>query len=1389
MKKILGLDLGTSSIGWAIVNEAEVETEKSSIIRLGVRVNPLTVDELSNFERGKSITTTADRTLKRSMRRNLQRYKLRREALIEILKENKFIEDEAIRSECGNRTTFETYRLRAKAVEEEISLEQFARVLLMINKKRGYKSSRKAKIQDEGQLIDGMKIARQLYEENLTPGQLCLDLLESGKNKIPEFYRSDLQNEFDRIWNVQKEFYPDVLTGNLKDQLLNKNDKATWAICEKPMQLVGIKRVSKGADARMENYRWRVRALSEKSDLEQLVIVLQMINGQISNSSGYLGSISDRSKELFFKNLTVGQYLMSQLESNPNTSLRNQVFYRQDYLDEFNAIWEKQKEFHSELSDELKKEIRDVIIFYQRRLKSQKGLISFCEFESRQIEIISDGRKRVITVGNRVAPRSSPLFQEFKVWQNLNNLEVFPKGKLSRRNTSSKLLNAQTEDGERRFLDLEEKELLYKELFMREGLSKPQALKLLFGNENKLDLNFAKIEGNRTFAALYRAANEIIEISGHEKIDLNNQSADKISSSVKSILSALGCNSDLFNFDSETDPDKQSSYRLWHLLYSYEGDNSNTGIDGLIDKISELTGLQTEYARIITNLTFQDDYASLSAKAIRKILPYLKTGNKYDLACEYAGYRHSKSSLTKEEIASKVLRNKLEILPKNSLRNPVVEKILNQLTNVVNAIIDEYGKPDEIRVELARELKKNAGEREELSKMINETSRAHEEIKKILHAEFSILHVSRNDIIRYKLYKELETNGYKTLYSNTFVPREKIFSKEFDIEHIIPQARLFDDSFSNKTLERRDINLEKGDRTAYDYVKEKYGETGLQEFIGRIESDYNLKSISRAKYNKLRMSEKDIPDGFIDRDLRNTQYISRKALGMLGEIVRTVVPTTGSITDKLRVDWQLVDVMKELNWEKYKALGLVEYYEDRDGRQIGRIKDWTKRNDHRHHAMDALTIAFTKLVYIQYFNNVNARYDKGSEAYAIEQKYFEERRVKPPIPVDEFRAEAKKHLEAILVSIKTKNKVVTKNVNVSKNIGGAHRKVQLTPRGQLHLETVFGCHRSPVMKEVRVGSALTEEVVKLVTKPQYRNALLQRLAENNHDPRKAFTGRNGLEKLPLYLDELHTKQVPEKVRILTFEPVYTIRKQVAPDLNVDKVIDPKIRKLLQERVAAYGDAKKAFSNLDEDPVWLNRQKGISVKRVTVSGINNAQALHEKRDKEGRLITDSEGRTMPVDFVNTGNNHHVAIYRDADGELHENVVSFYEAVTRANLGQPVIDREYRSSEGWKFLFTMKQNEYFVFPNIKTGFNPIDIDLMDTGNYSRISPNLFRVQKLSTKNYVFNHHLETTAVNGETLKYKKQLSAITYRFIQSLIPLEDIIKVRINHIGKIVSVGEY
>ena len=1021
MKKILGLDLGCNSIGWALVNEAENTEEISSIIKLGVRVNPLTVDEMQNFEKGKSITTNADRTLKRSMRRNLQRYKLRRDTLIEVLKEHGFITDSTLLSEHGNKTTFETYRLRAKAAVEEISLEKFARVLLMINKKRGYKSSRKAKGSEDGVLIDGMDVARKLYEEGLTPGELCLQILEAGKKNLPDFYRSDLQNEFDRIWNFQKQFNPELFCDAVKEEVRGKNRSQTWAILAKffvwsekesvwnekearteervkEYKLVGLKRDTKGNELKLENYRWRVQALSEQLNPEIVAIVLQEINGQISASSGYLGAISDRSKQLYFNRQTVGQYLMSELEKDPNVSLRNRVFYRQDYLDEFDRIWERQAEFHEELTVELKKEIRDIIIFYQRRLKSQKGLISFCEFEKREVVVEEDGRKKNKTVGCRVIPRSHPLFQEFKIWQTLNDIEVFAWDKQSKRKKADKssILFDNSEDAllveGKRFLYQEEKELLAKELFVKESMKKAEVLKLLFENYQELDLNFKQIDGNHTGFALFSAYSKMIEKYGYEPVDFK-KSADEIIEKLETIFTNLGWNTELLSIDlskEDKELERQSYFRLWHLLYSFEGDNTPTGNGKLLEKIMQLCDVEKEYAVELANVSFQEDYGSLSAKAIKKILPYLKEGNQYDVACDYAGYRHSKSSLTKDEIENKILKDKLEILPKNSLRNPVVEKILNQMVNLINTLIDTYGKPDEIRVELARELKKNAKEREELTKSIARNTREHDEIRQLLRTDFGMMNVSRNDIIRYKLYEELKDNGYKTLYSNEYIPREKIFSKEIDIEHVIPQARLFDDSLSNKTLEYRAINIEKGNKTAYDFVKEKYGNDGLEKFLNRCETLFKDK---RTKLRKLKMEEKDIPEGFIDRDLRNTQYISKKAFAMLNEISRRVVATTGSITDKLREDWQLVDLMKELNLPKYEKLGMVEMFEDKDGRKIKKITDWTKRNDHRHHAVDALTVAFTKDVFIQFYNNKNAAWMPASKEHAnitgIKARYFE----------------------------------------------------------------------------------------------------------------------------------------------------------------------------------------------------------------------------------------------------------------------------------------------------------------------------------------------------------------------------------------------------------------
>jgi CRISPR-associated endonuclease Csn1 len=1411
MKKILGVDLGTTSIGWAFVTEAENNKEQSTIEKIGVRVNPLTTDEQTNFEKGKPVSVNADRTLKRGARRTLQRYKQRRASLIDVLIKNNIITAHSVLSENDKGTTHSTYALRAQAASEQIGGEDFARVLLMINKKRGYKSSRKAKNEEEGQAIDGMAVAKQLYEESLTPGQLCFLLLKEGKKSLPDFYRSDLNAELEKVWTFQKEFYPEILSDEFRKEIQGKGQRATAATFWGKYKFNTADIKGTREEKKLKSYEWRSQAVDTKLAKEEIAYVITEINSNINNSSGYLGAISDRSKELYFNKETVGQYLYRQLKANPHTRLKNQVFYRQDYMDEFETIWEKQAEFQTQLTQALKAEIRDITIFYQRKLKSQKDLLSFCEFASEKKEVIIEGKASYKTVGYKVAPKSSPLFQEFKIWQNLNSL--LAKNKITKEVAS---------------FDTDTKQLLFEELNIKGNLSKDTVLRTLGYKSKDWELNFTSIEGNRTNSGLYGAYLKILELEGYDVKELLKVNADKddvklhelsissqeIKGLVRSIFETLHIDIAILDFNPEIDGkafEQQASYQLWHLLYSYEGDDSPSGNEKLYSLLQTKFGFALPHAKILANINLSNDYGSLSAKAIRKIFPFIKE-NKYSEACSLAGYNHS-SFLTKEENDNRPLKDKLELLPKNSLRNPVVEKILNQMVNVVNAIIADpgLGKPDEIRIELARELKKNAKEREEMTAQINKSNTEHEQIRHILTKEDGVKNPTRNDIIRYKLYQELKANGYKTLYSNTYIPREKLFTKEFDIEHIIPKALLFDDSFSNKTICVRQENLDKADKCASEFIGPYFGENKVQDYLERVEMLYQIKlknaeeGISKAKYKKLLMKASEIGQGFIERDLRDTQYIAKKAKQMLQDICRTVVSTSGTVTSRLREDWDLVNIMQELNMDKYRKLGLTEMIEKKDGGSKERIVDWSKRNDHRHHAMDALTIAFTKHSHIQYLNNLNARKQedkKGREILGIEQKetYSDKdntgnKKRKFNLPMTNFRVEAKKHLENVIVSCKAKNKVVTKNKNNFKNKAGEQTKIELTPRGQMHKETIYGRLSQYATKEEKIGVKFDQQYIAQVASAKYLQALLQRLRENDNDPKKAFTGSNNMVKNPIYLDQAKTQSVPEKIKLVCQEHIYTIRKDITPEnfkdvKNIEKIIDVGVRTILKKRLEEHkGNSKEAFSNLDKNPIWLNKEKGISIRRAAISGVANANALHHKKDHHGKHVLDKNNNKMPTSFVSTGNNHHVAIYRDAEGSLQDNVVSFYETVARINQGLPIVDKLLNKHLGWQFLFTMKQNECFVFPS--ENFDPLEIDLQNSANNKYISPNLFRVQKFSklvygnsaVREYVFRHNFETTVDD------KKELKEVTYKRIQSLPFLERIIKVRINHIGQIVKIGEY
>lgn len=240
LKKILGLDLGVSSIGWALIKE---ENEKpSEIIGMGVRIIPLDKYESDEFSTGNKITKNQNRTIKRTMRKGYYRYVLRRKALTAELKKHNMFDEKLF-----HLSQLELWGLRAKSVTEEISLMELGRVLYHLNQKRGYKSSRSeenadkkdteyvAEIRNRYQLLkdDGKTIGQKFYEE--------LSRNRHYRTKQQVFPREAYMEEFDTIMRKQQEFYPNILTNefinHLKDDIIYfqrklKSQKGLVSVCE-----------------------------------------------------------------------------------------------------------------------------------------------------------------------------------------------------------------------------------------------------------------------------------------------------------------------------------------------------------------------------------------------------------------------------------------------------------------------------------------------------------------------------------------------------------------------------------------------------------------------------------------------------------------------------------------------------------------------------------------------------------------------------------------------------------------------------------------------------------------------------------------------------------------------------------------------------------------------------------------------------------------------------------------------------------------------------------------------------------------------------------------------------------------------------------------------------
>ena len=240
MKKILGLDLGSASIGWALIEESD---NKTSIIGLGSRIIPYEGTEGKDFAKGAGESRNSLRTKARTARKGYDRYQLRRKYLVNTLVPSNMFPDETLK----NLPKIELWTLRNKAVHAQITLKELGRLLLWFNQKRGYKSSRSdANLgKKDTEYVAAVKSRHEkLKELNLTIGQyfyqeLSIDPFFKVKENI--FPREAYLEEFDAICNTQKQFYPDTLTEEFISKLRNeiiyyqrplKSQKGLVSVCE-----------------------------------------------------------------------------------------------------------------------------------------------------------------------------------------------------------------------------------------------------------------------------------------------------------------------------------------------------------------------------------------------------------------------------------------------------------------------------------------------------------------------------------------------------------------------------------------------------------------------------------------------------------------------------------------------------------------------------------------------------------------------------------------------------------------------------------------------------------------------------------------------------------------------------------------------------------------------------------------------------------------------------------------------------------------------------------------------------------------------------------------------------------------------------------------------------
>ena len=1195
MKKILGLDLGTNSIGWAVVDVDE-NGNPIHIEGMGSRIIPMGSDKI-DYEKGATITKNADRRAKRSSRRMGKRYKMRRNKLLFILDKLGML-PEQFRLKNGfpianklqdlellpiPRNTLQLdslnhYELRAKALKEKIGLKELGSILYQYNRLRGYSGSgndHEDKKNDSDEEDNGLKKNEKFIEKVTIKSVTQSDdtyKVTSGKDKGKEFPLFEI-----------------------------------IAVRENDEEICGTTKMQNLAEKVDSEFEFEITVKRTKKN--------EIISFALPQKTNWRKQMEDTENILKEKQCYPCHLFVEELRKNKWTKIRNRVILRQQYMKEFDAVWEEQSKYYSFLNDcpknllqeileyifpgqsdtqkqlkekglqeGLKYVIKEQVIYYQRPLKLQTELINKCQYEKDE----------------KVIPTSHPLFHEFRCWDQINRLYITSKQNVwdeRKRKTVLKYTN--------RYLTDEQKTAIYNRLQKQKQLSYNEVAKLVnLRNDNSEFLNGLHVKA---------------KLSGCETAIMINKILGEFAINDLSVIADVW--QSIYDNVHEGSEYDEKSKRVQSIVCALP---SNIGRDKRIELALSLA----------QKVRFVRKYASLSKKAIENILPVMRlhpqniparikknfdrikhlinTGEIIDesflqdyivdfvkdnpFALEEGGLMYAfAASLvygrhTKENIKPQITNYHDIKYVKRDLRNPIVEQIANETMQVVKSIWKQYKlNPNEleIHVELARELKNSAKEREKISKGQNKNRQNNDSLKKRLLEEK--IPVTDLNILKLRLYIQ---QRYLSPYTNETIEFSKLFDDNFyNIDHIIPKSRYFDDSISNKVICEKKINEEKDNRTAWEYISQqnsRYKICTLDGYLHRVNENY----YGQKKKNLL--AEK-IPSNPVARQLKDTQYISVAIKDELAKIVgsENVKTTTGGVTDYLRSHWGLKKMFMELTEARFKQMELwnldengnskdlwvKKEYDKVNKKNVYEIKGWSKRYDHRHHAIDALVVALSNEKFVKRLNELNKCFQDElkkhkdsidvNDGESLEEAFFNlEKKKRDEImknmessrkfetPMTNLVSEVKKNLETMVVSQKTKDKLSIKEEEENKNgVMVKKGRKQLKIRGALHQDTYYGKTNNQDTKVVHISNLQDKDIDKIIDE----NVLQKEIRQHRNkyaSMKEAFTGEG--------LIEFNESRFQTKNKSALKPPVYKVKlwysKKGTDESTLQQLYDVKSRR-------------------------------------------------------------------------------------------------------------------------------------------------------------------------------------------------------------------------------------